>query len=264
MFNQDYFLGLDIGTDSVGYAVTNEEYALAKFKGEPMWGATVFEPANQCADRRAFRTARRRLDRKQQRVALIGELFAAEIAKIDPRFFIRRKESALYRGDTSDAGDTSLVFNDGNYKDRDMYKDYPTIHHLIVDLMSSDEPHDVRLVYLACAWLVAHRGHFLSEVDRDNIDNVRDFTAVYESFLEHFKENEYHMPWNCNPDEFAKVMQQKKGVSKKEKEFFNLLFDGKKPKSDQNELCPYSRASMIKLLCGGSVAPKDLFKSDGM
>ena len=62
-----YYLGLDIGTDSVGYAVTDENYALKKFKGEPMWGATLFEAANAAAERRAYRTARRRLDRKRAR-----------------------------------------------------------------------------------------------------------------------------------------------------------------------------------------------------
>ena len=36
----EYYLGLDIGTDSVGYAVTDTTYKLKKFKGEPMWGAT--------------------------------------------------------------------------------------------------------------------------------------------------------------------------------------------------------------------------------
>ena len=32
-----YYLGLDIGTDSVGYAVTDEQYRLLKFHGEPAW-----------------------------------------------------------------------------------------------------------------------------------------------------------------------------------------------------------------------------------
>ena len=60
-----YYLGLDIGTDSVGYAVTDENYTLKKFKGEPMWGATLFEAASTAAERRGYRTARRRLDRKR-------------------------------------------------------------------------------------------------------------------------------------------------------------------------------------------------------
>lgn len=91
-----YWLGLDIGTDSVGYAVTDTNYSLLKFKGEPMWGTSLFEATNECAKRRAHRVNRRRIDRRQQRVALLSDLFAKEIAKIDPQFFIRRQESALH------------------------------------------------------------------------------------------------------------------------------------------------------------------------
>lgn len=29
-----YYLGVDIGTDSVGYAVTDRDYSLCRFKGE--------------------------------------------------------------------------------------------------------------------------------------------------------------------------------------------------------------------------------------
>ena len=35
MNNENYFVGFDIGTDSVGYAVANDNYELCKFKGEP-------------------------------------------------------------------------------------------------------------------------------------------------------------------------------------------------------------------------------------
>lgn len=92
-----YYLGLDIGTNSVGYAVTDPSYHLLKFKGEPMWGAHVFAAGNQSAERRSFRTSRRRLDRRQQRVKLVQEIFASVISPIDPRFlsdFMR----ALYGG----------------------------------------------------------------------------------------------------------------------------------------------------------------------
>lgn len=30
--DQDYYLGLDIGTDFVGYAATNPDYSLLKYK----------------------------------------------------------------------------------------------------------------------------------------------------------------------------------------------------------------------------------------
>ena len=100
--SKKYYLGLDIGTDSVGYAVVDSEYSLLKYKGEPMWGVHLFDGAQIGNDRRSFRTARRRLDRRQQRVALIDDVFALEIGKIDPMFFIRKKESALWREDAKE------------------------------------------------------------------------------------------------------------------------------------------------------------------
>lgn len=258
-----YYLGLDIGTDSVGYAVTDENYALLKFKGKAMWGATLFESAQISADRRAFRTARRRLDRRQQRIALLEELFANEIANVDPRFFIRRKESALLRTDVSSPADKSLIFNDPDFSDRDYYKHYPTIHHLLVELMQSDEPHDVRLVFTALAWLVAHRGHFLSEIDAGNIENVRDFHPVYQSLLESLLEiADGEIPWECSEDAFADILSKRVGVTAKEKQFTALLFNGTKPKDTNENGYPVDRAILLKLLCGGKVKASALFKNE--
>lgn len=96
MKGQKYFVGLDIGTNSVGYAVAGEDYSLCKFHGEPMWGVTLFDEAQSAVQRRGFRTARRRLDRRQQRVRLVRELFAREISKIDDGFFKRINESYLF------------------------------------------------------------------------------------------------------------------------------------------------------------------------
>ena len=72
-------------------------------------GSHVFEEGKQCSDRRMHRTARRRLDRRQQRVHLTQEIFAKAISEVDERFFIRLKESALFREDTS-GRDTYLFF----------------------------------------------------------------------------------------------------------------------------------------------------------
>ena len=52
--NQEYYLGLDIGTDSVGYAVTGTDYSLLKYRGEPMWGVMTFEAGNNAAERRGY------------------------------------------------------------------------------------------------------------------------------------------------------------------------------------------------------------------
>lgn len=70
MESKRYFLGLDIGTDSVGYAATDDCYRLRKFKGEPVWGATMFDAAMLSEERRTARIARRRVDRRKQRISL--------------------------------------------------------------------------------------------------------------------------------------------------------------------------------------------------
>lgn len=94
-FSDAVYLGLDIGTNSVGWAVTNGDYKLRKFKNNLMWGVNLFESANPAEQRRMFRTARRRYDRRQQRITLLQELLGEEILKKDKRFFLRLKESAL-------------------------------------------------------------------------------------------------------------------------------------------------------------------------
>jgi CRISPR-associated endonuclease Csn1 len=159
--NLDYFVGFDIGTNSIGYAVSDTSYDLIKYQQHPIWGVHLFETAGLAEERRTHRAARRRLDRRQQRVQLLRELFSMEIGKVDRNFFKRIDSSSLKR---NDAESHFAIFADREYTDADFYKQYPTIHHLILELIDSNSPHDVRLVYLACAWLVVHRGHFFSEV----------------------------------------------------------------------------------------------------
>ena len=259
MKNQkSFYLGLDIGTDSVGYATTDEKYNLLKFRGEPAWGVTIFDEASLQTERRSFRSARRRLDRRQQRVTLVQELFAPEIGKIDPRFYIRIKESNLYRTGENDA---FTLFNDTGFTDKEYYEKYPTIHHLICDLMNDKTEHDVRLVYLACAWLVAHRGHFFQNIDVNNISKIRDFDEVYNEFSEYFQGFEgCSVPWSCEDIAgLGKILKKKQGVTKKYKELVDFLFAGKKPSKDCTEEFPFSADAIIKLLSGGTCKVKDLF-----
>lgn len=51
----DYYLGLDMGTDSVGWAVTDMDYRVPKFKGNAMWGVRLFDESNTAEERRLFR-----------------------------------------------------------------------------------------------------------------------------------------------------------------------------------------------------------------
>ena len=56
---QDYYLGLDIGTGSLGWAVTDSNYQILKKHGKMLWGVRLFESAKTAEERRTFRTARR-------------------------------------------------------------------------------------------------------------------------------------------------------------------------------------------------------------
>ena len=66
----DYYLGLDMGTDSVGWAVTDMDYRVPKFKGNAMWGVRLFDESNTAEERRLFRISRRRTQRRRERLAL--------------------------------------------------------------------------------------------------------------------------------------------------------------------------------------------------
>ena len=257
MKKENYFVGFDIGTDSVGYAVSDENYNILKFKGNHMWGVTLFDEAQLAASRRNFRTARRRLDRRQQRVNLIKEIFAKEISNVDEGFFKRISESYLY----PEAGEDKVRIFDTYEKQKEYNLKYPTIHHLIAELMYNGKEYDVRLLYLACAWLVAHRGHFLSEVDKHSVDKVTDFVVVYQRLVDFIKrDEEYALPWREDIDlaVIENALKLKFGVTKKSKNLAEALFGSKAPKSI-NEAYEYNYDLVVKLLCGGKCALKDVF-----
>lgn len=258
---KEYYLGLDIGTNSVGYAVTDPQYKILKYHGEPMWGSHVFEEGSQCAERRGFRTARRRLNRRQQRVRFVQEIFAHEIEKVDSRFFLRIKESALYREDAN-GNDPFILFNDNGYTDKEYYLKYPTIHHLIMDLIDDENPHDVRLVYLAVAWLVAHRGHFLSDVEKTNVEKVLDFSTSYNAFKEMYHSIGQDIPWVDEEETFKNILLKRCGVKDKEKAFKDELFKNNSNKktfegTEENDILGTN--AVITLLSGGTVTADKLF-----
>ena len=164
MAYERYYLGLDMGTSSLGWAVTNEKYQLLRRKGKDLWGVRLFSEANTAADRRSHRTARRRLQREKARVGYLRELFAEEINKIDPGFYQRLADSKYHRED-KESNQPFALFADTGYTDKEYYHDYPTIFHLrkaLLDLNNTGKEYDVRLVYLAILNMFKHRGHFLN------------------------------------------------------------------------------------------------------
>lgn len=163
MKKEDYFVGLDIGTDSVGWAVTTPEYQLIKRNGKSLWGVRLFDGAQTAQERRGYRVARRRIERRWQRLQWLQEVFAQPIGQVDPAFFQRLRESKFLEEDKQ--ADVPLgrytLFADKEYCDRDYHKQFPTIYHLRKALMEQPGPFDVRLVYLALHHIMKYRGHFL-------------------------------------------------------------------------------------------------------
>jgi len=73
MEKQEYYLGLDMGISSVGWAVTNTKYEILRKKGKDMWGIREFEEADSSAERRTHRMNRRRRQHQVARMGLLKE-----------------------------------------------------------------------------------------------------------------------------------------------------------------------------------------------
>lgn len=239
---KDYYVGFDIGTESVGWAVSDFYYNLCKFHGKSMWGYELFDECNTAVDRRTFRNSRKRIDRKRQRIAWLQMLFDEEISKVDISFFQRLKESNLYLEDKS-TNVPYAVFADKNYTDFDYHNAYPTIYHLRKDLIESEDPHDIRLVYLALHHLIKNRGHFLFDNLNSDYDSDSSFDFLYDDLVTYLKE-EMGIVLECSDSSnVADVLKDKsKSRSVKKKELSNYFQITKKNNPQEVEI--------ITLLCG--------------
>lgn len=189
MERKKYYLGIDAGTNSIGWCVTDENYNIIKKQNKHLWGSRLFEEAHTAKERRTNRSSRRRIARRRWRLHMLQDIFADEINKIDPYFFDRLNNSALHKEDKdSTLRDYKfLLFNGNNYTDKQYYKNYPTIYHLRQDILNNpDKKFDIRLIYLALAHMVKYRGNFLKEgeikeVGKDPSDIIRLFNELDEA-----------------------------------------------------------------------------------
>lgn len=195
---EPYSIGLDIGTNSIGWAAINEDFSLRKYKHQNMWGANLFDKANDAATRRSFRSLRRRLARRKRRITLLQQIFDDEIQKIDPHFYLRLSESMLHLGDKNSALelDANILFADHSFTDKSYREKYPTIYHLRSDLFHNTDRQDIRLVYLALHHIIKYRGNFLveggvdsviSSFDNQNLQKFMDFIGADERVAKEIK-----------------------------------------------------------------------------
>ena len=193
-----YSIGLDIGTNSVGWAVITDDYKVAAKKmkvfgntnkttiKKNLIGALLFDAGNTAADRRLKRTARRRYTRRRNRILYLQEIFANEMNKVDDSFFHRLDDSFLVPEDKK--GSKYPIFGTLE-EEKEYHKQFPTIYHLRKSLADSKEKADLRLIYLALAHIIKYRGHFLYEdsfdIKNNDIQKIfNEFTNIYDNTFE--------------------------------------------------------------------------------
>lgn len=216
-----WYLGLDIGTNSVGFCATDTEYNILTKNHKLQCGSRLFEDAKDASERRLYRANRRRMARRKERINLLREFFEEAVCKIDPSFFIRLKESNYHLEDKSEKSKYPL-FNDPNYKDADFYNQYPTIYHLREALIAGDVS-DPRLLYLACHHLIKYRGHFLFDsFNSESSGNVKEIVESINSDLDDLKDilgaEDFGQLSLTDVDLIEYVIRKKKLPSKKQSE----------------------------------------------
>ena len=190
MSNKSYSIGLDIGTNSVGWAVITDDYKVPSkkmkvlgntdkhFIKKNLIGALLFDEGTTAEDRRLKRTARRRYTRRKNRLHYLQEIFSKEMSKVDSSFFHRLDDSFLVPEDKR--GSKYPIFAT-LAEEKEYHKNFPTIYHLRKQLADSKEKADLRLIYLALAHMIKYRGHFLYEESFDIKNN--DIQKIFNEFI---------------------------------------------------------------------------------
>lgn len=246
-----YYLGLDMGTNSVGWAVTDDHYNLLRAKGKDLWGIREFESASGAAERRAHRVSRRNRQRQQVRIGMLQDYFHDAVSEVDPYFFQRLENSKYYLEDKDEEVRYKYgIFNDPEYTDKDYYAQYPTIFHLRKELIRNPEPHDVRLVYLALLNMFKHRGHFLN-ASLTSEDTVKMDDAYLR--LQHTANEVLGLVFPDVPAKKIEDILSSRDLNRSRKaEELNSLFGFTKKEHPQQIL-------MIKAICGLKIDASELF-----
>lgn len=260
--SEKYYLGLDIGTNSVGWAVTDESYDLCKHGKKDLWGIRLFESGEQAAERRMHRTSRRRTARRKERIDLLQMIFAEEMAKIDDTFFIRLNESRLHVEDKT-TGEKFPLFVGKDYSDVDYYKEFPTIYHLRKELIENPEPHDIRLVYLAIHHIIKNRGHFLIDGD---LKSATEFDSTFAQVMLNLGGDVMPFAIECDngkSDDIKDILKSKDPKSVKAKKMKACFsYDSEDIDKAEEKSRKGAVEQICKLICGNKGDLTKLFYHD--
>ncbi len=263
---KNYYFGADIGTNSLGHAVTDENYNVLSAKSKKLWGVRLFDEAITAEERRVNRTARRRYHRKKARLKILEDLLAEELFKTDKEFLFRTKESPFTLKDKKCEGKFSL-FKDKNYTDEHYHKEYPTIYHLRKMWIDSPEKitinskPDIRLLYLALHDIFKNRGHFLLNIY--SVSEAMDITDRLNELNQYLSE-EFGIQFDYDKkDELQQVLKNKK-FGKKQKEnnikLLNCFYFSNEEELEQTNKKQIEE--IIKSIIGSKVTVATLFDNE--
>lgn len=234
-----YNIGLDIGTNSIGWAIIDDHFNLVHVKGHNGIGTRIFREGKTAADTRNFRTTRRRLSRRKWRLNFLRGIFEPHISKIDENFFMRQKESNLVDQDSSKHFKGSILFN--NRSDKDFYHDYPTIYHLRYALMTKKQKFDIREVYLAMHHIVKYRGHFLNEAPvsafkRQKFNLKDDFSSLNELFSRFLPDVNFELNLQSLSKVESVLLDTSRSRLDRQRELVNEIYDKPDDKANDKNL----------------------------
>lgn len=210
---KNYYLGLDLGSSSVGWAATDEDYNFLRLKGKTAWGARIFSEAKDCKDRRTYRSNKRRLARRKYRLVLLKQLFAEEMAKVDKTFFLRLANSTYWEEDKAKDSDGNEIGKNLIFKtyeeEKQYYTKYPTIWHLRKALIENDEDalSNLRYVYLAIHHIIKYRGNFLTEGEFKNEAPTPSIIDEINQTLSLLEENNENTTIYIKPESYKKLLE---------------------------------------------------------
>lgn len=210
---KNYTISLDIGTNSVGWAVLKDDFGLVSKKmkvggldkrvHKNFWGVCLFEEGQVATDARGKRGMRRRLKRRRERLLYLQEIFSSEMSEQDPNFFARLNESFLWLEDKQTDSVKYPLFRT-EAEEKAYYKKFPTIYHLRHHLMNN-QVGDLRLIYLAMHHILKFRGHFIQEGLPMNVENINiqgNLKMLFSSLNDYFRRDDFE------ETEFRKHVEQ--------------------------------------------------------
>ena len=246
---------MDIGTNSIGWTAIDDHFSLLRVKGKNAIGVRTFKEGETAADRRGFRTARRRLSRRRWRLQFLDDFFAPYLAEVDPNFLARLKQSDISAKDPAKNQefmgkllfpDQEATVNGNGYptliqmrKEMSAEKaaDFPVfnIYQLRYALMNEKRKFDLREIYLAVHHIVKYRGNFLNNTSVDKFKaNQIDFNKSFETLNDLFRQVQ---PTTSFQIDLTKV-----------DELGKLLLDTKQKKADRQK----AAAKLLPLIEDGT------------